>query len=210
MFQQAAPVANATAGVATLDALPWRDPEQFGALLQRLEPRLRAIALRYTRNAEAASDVLQNAFEKVVRHASRFHGRSAVSTWIHRIVVNEALMWLRSERRHLCRRDDVDWEQLGVADPAASAPDAIAQRDACARLFEELERLTPEERLVLERCAMGGESYRDFAQATGDEPGAAKSRAFRARRKLEAALERTQLMIPLDHGRGRAEHGSGG
>ena len=190
MFQQAASSAGATTGIATLEALPWRDPEHFGALLQRLEPRLRAVALRYTRNAEAASDVLQNAFEKVVRHAPRFHGHSAVSTWVHRIVVNEALMWLRSERRHVSRReDDVDWEQLALADPAASAPDAIAQRDACARLLEELALLTPAEQLVLERCAIGGESYRDFARATGDEPGAAKSRAFRARRKLEVALE---------------------
>lgn len=186
MFQDHASFAGAAAGS---DLLPWRDPEQFGALLQRLEPRLRSIALRYTRNADAASDVLQNAFEKVVRHAARFQGGSAVSTWVHRIVVNEALMWLRSERRHSSRRnDDVDWEQIAVIDPAASAPDAIAERDAIARLLEEMARLTDAERLVLERCGLGGESYLDFAHTTGEEPAAAKSRAFRARRKLEAAL----------------------
>jgi RNA polymerase sigma-70 factor (ECF subfamily) len=171
------------------DALPFHDPDQLGALLLQLEPRLRAVALRYTRNADEAADVLQNAFEKVVRHAPRFRGGSAVSTWLHRIVVNEALMWLRSERRHARHRsDEVDVERLAVADPATAAPDAIAEREIRARLAHEIARLAPAERLVIERCALAGDGYRDFARDSGDDPAAVKSRAFRARRKLESAL----------------------
>ncbi len=186
MFQDLAPLA---AGGAVTDGLPANDADQLGALLLRLEPRLRAVALRYTRDADSAADVLQNAFEKVVRHAARFRGASAVSTWMHRIVVNEALMWLRSERRHARRRNDgIDVERVAVADPAAAAPDLIAAHQARARLAAAIGRLAPAERLVIDCCAIGGESYRAFARRSGVDSTAVKSRAFRARRKLETAL----------------------
>ena len=85
--------------LAAVDGLPMDDPEALGRLLLSLEPRLQAVATRITRNPETSRDVVQNAFEKVLRHGSRFEGQSRVSTWLHRIVTNEALMWLRSHRR---------------------------------------------------------------------------------------------------------------
>jgi RNA polymerase sigma-70 factor (ECF subfamily) len=91
------------------DTLPTDDPERMGALLAELEPRMNAVALRYTRDPEVAGDVVQNACEKVLRHGSKFRGQSLVSTWIHRIVANEALMWLRSEgRRRTLHEDEPD------------------------------------------------------------------------------------------------------
>ena len=80
--------------------LPYDDPERLGELLRGLEPRMRAVALRVTRDGEAARDVVQAAYEKALRHGRKFRGGARVSTWLHRIVTNEALMWLRRERRH--------------------------------------------------------------------------------------------------------------
>ena len=58
--------------------LPVDDPERLGEVLGRLQPRLTAVALRFTKDPETARDVVQSAFEKVVRHGVRFQGQSLV------------------------------------------------------------------------------------------------------------------------------------
>jgi RNA polymerase sigma-70 factor (ECF subfamily) len=169
--------------------LPHRDPERLGALLERLEPRLRAVALRFTKDADTARDIVQSAFEKAIRHGAGFQGQSLVSTWMHRIVANEALMWLRSERR----RAEVSSEtgrgdEAAVADSAPGPAEDLDRRLRTARLREAIEQLCREEREVVLSCALAGLSYAEYGERTGTHPAAVKSRAFRARRRLGALL----------------------
>jgi RNA polymerase sigma-70 factor (ECF subfamily) len=96
--------------------LPLRDPERLGALIRSLEPRLAAVALGVTKDPDAAQDVLQNAFEKVLRDGEKFRGQSRVSTWLYRIVTNEALMW----RRRQSRRRESPLEDRGEESLAAA------------------------------------------------------------------------------------------
>lgn len=168
-----------------------QDAETLGKLLFELEPRLVAVAFRMTRNRDAARDVVQTAFEKALRKGrQQFRGDALLSTWMHRIVVNEALMWLRSERR---RNDRVqptpDLEALGAtsADPAVDT--RIGRAEEARRVRDALGELRAEDRELLMRCTMGDESYHDYAIARGLHPGAVKSRAFRARQGLRAILE---------------------
>lgn len=166
-----------------------QDPERLGALLARLEPRLNALALRITKHPDHARDVVQNAFEKVLRHGCGFQGQARVSTWVHRIVANEALMWLRSQRR----RGEV---QVGpevdafarAADTSAGPVERIHQRERIGALHRGLGRLSHDERDVLLHCALADESYGAYAARTGIHPAAVKSRAFRARLHLGALL----------------------
>ncbi len=160
--------------------LPYSDPDRLGALLASLSPRLTAVALRLVRDPEAAQDVVQNAFEKVLRNGHRYRGTARVSTWIHRIVVNEALMLLRSQKRR-ARVITLDPPPVPAVDDAPPPGEVIDEARACAHLREALARLSPEDREVLERCAMAGVSYADYAQRTGSHPAAVYSRAHRAR-----------------------------
>lgn len=66
---------------------------RLGALYQELAPRLVRVAQRLTRDALAAENVVQTAFEKALRHVADFRGDARLSTWLHRIVTNEALVW---------------------------------------------------------------------------------------------------------------------
>lgn len=194
------PLALAGGGAAGNEVLPWRDPDRLGALLLSLEPRLRAVALRYTHDADAAQDVLQSAFEKVIRHGDQFRGGSLPSTWIHRIVANEALMWLRSEKRRARRLTPTeDLERLPVVDAAPAAPDRLAQRDDVARVRRAIASLNEDERQVVERCALEGRSYRQFSDEFGVRPAAAKSRAFRARRRLGQLLAMREAHFQTPH-----------
>jgi RNA polymerase sigma-70 factor (ECF subfamily) len=149
--------------------------------------RLRRVALRITRDPSAADDVVQCAFEKALRHGAGFRGEARPSTWLHRIVVNEALMWHRSEARRraqLARPADFEVESAG-----AHALDELIARERSQQLQRALARLRPEDADLLARCALGEQSYGAWARERGLHATAAKARAFRARRALRAALE---------------------
>jgi len=170
--------------------LPHDDPERLGALLADLEPRMTAVACRFTRDPDRARDVVQSAFEKVVRHGWRFQGNARVSTWIHRIVANEALMWLRSERRRSgLQRESIEGDTETIVDPTPAAPDLLDQKRRVSRLRQAIARLCREERDVIEHCTLAGLSYAEYAANAGVHPAAIKSRAFRARRHLARTLE---------------------
>jgi len=169
--------------------LPLGDPKQMGALIRSLEPRLTAVALGVTKDPDAAQDVLQNAFEKVLRHGEKFRGQARVSTWLHRIVTNEALMWRRkqSRRRESPLEDRDEAPPTDTADPPG--PAEIAEwRQQVERLRDALIRLPLAEQEVLHRCVLEDRSYAEFSKRTGVHPAALKSRAFRARRRLAEIL----------------------
>ena len=147
--------------------------------------RLRRVALRITRDAAAADDVVQSALEKALRHRAAFRGEAQPSTWLHRIVVNEALAWRRSERRrarHMLAAHE-------AASPAAgSGPlDELLLREQRERVFSGLAGLRADERELLARFALDG-SYAGWACSARMKATAAKTRAFRARRALRARL----------------------
>ncbi len=193
------PAGDAGSDEATFDSperscagisLPLHDRERLGAMLAHLEPRLASVAMSVTRDSEAARDVVQNAFEKVLRHGSRFRGQSRVSTWVHRIVTNEALMWLRSQRR---RREEQPADENGgipfAVDGRPSAVDVLDSRERLRRLCNGVNQLPAEERAVVRHCALDGQTYAEYGELRGLHPAAVKSRAFRARRRLAQLLE---------------------
>jgi RNA polymerase sigma-70 factor (ECF subfamily) len=153
--------------------------------------RLRRVALRITRDPSAADDVVQSAFEKALRHRDTFRGDAKASTWLHRIVVNEALMWRRGEaRRRLRCGGSFDAAILTSVDPTAPALDGLLEQERCERLHRALLSLRSEDRELLVRCALEGQSQVEWARAARTSSANAKTRAFRARRALRSALEK--------------------
>jgi RNA polymerase sigma-70 factor (ECF subfamily) len=167
--------------------LPYSDRERLGALLASLQTGLTAVALRLTRDPEAARDVVQSAFEKVVRHGARFRGHAKVSTWVYRIVANEALMWLRAQRRQARLVGECDEAPL-ARDPGPGPAALYERREGRRRLQEGLSNLSPDDRDVTLHCALGGLSYAEYAQHSDLHPAAVKSRAHRARCRLRDLL----------------------
>jgi RNA polymerase sigma-70 factor (ECF subfamily) len=71
------------------------DPDAFGELFRRHRDQMWALAVRVTRDPELAADAVQEAFIAAFRGAGSFRGEAAVTTWLHRIVVNSCLDRLR-------------------------------------------------------------------------------------------------------------------
>jgi RNA polymerase sigma-70 factor (ECF subfamily) len=150
--------------------------------------RLHHVALRITRDAAAADDVVQSAFEKALRHSTSFRGEARPSTWLHRIVVNEALMWHRSESR---RRTQLARSAATQSDDETHAPsplDALLASERREEVLRALERLRPDDADLLAHWAASDRGYTSWAAERGMRPTAVKTRAFRARRALREAM----------------------
>lgn len=75
------------------------DPDAFEELVRTHGGRLLAVARRFVRNESDAQDIVQAAYLSAFRALPQFEGGCQLSTWLHRIVVNTALMMLRTRRR---------------------------------------------------------------------------------------------------------------
>jgi RNA polymerase sigma-70 factor (ECF subfamily) len=161
---------------------------EIGELLTRLRPQLEAAALRVTHEREAARDAVQQAALKAIRFRHQFRGKAALSTWIHRIVVNEALMWRRGEGRRALTLEKLEREmpERGVR----AAPDELlSQRRRVAAVARGLELLGAGDREVLLELASNAHSLRELTARLGIPRTALRTRIFRARRRLEKLME---------------------
>src|SRR5215468_3508097 len=98
------------------------DPNAFGELFLRHKDRLWAVAIRTLSDPEEAADALQEAMISAFRRAGSFRGESAVTTWLHRIVVNARLDRLRRKAARPAA-DGADERALDSLAVAHSAPD---------------------------------------------------------------------------------------
>ncbi|HVR00843.1 MAG TPA: sigma-70 family RNA polymerase sigma factor, partial [Polyangia bacterium] len=139
------------------------DRAALNRLLADARPRLVAVAMRIVRDPDDAEDVVQESLLKVCRSLTRFEGRSAFTTWLHRIVVNAALDRLR---RHQARHERPVEDEDGALEAAApdmvdeQTPERVASRNETgAAVRGALARLSPSHREILVRREFDGESY---------------------------------------------------
>jgi RNA polymerase sigma-70 factor (ECF subfamily) len=155
------------------------DPDAFGLLFKRHSGRLWAVALRIACDPDDAADALQEAMISAFRRAGDFRGESAVTTWLHRIVVNASLDLLR---RRSAR--SVGWsgdpDDLPVPEPRQSDSSAESRLDVDAAL----RTLPPPQRAALVLVDMLGYSVADVSAILGISEGTVKSRCARGRAKL--------------------------
>jgi RNA polymerase sigma-70 factor (ECF subfamily) len=171
------------------------DPAAFGELFARHRDRLWAVALRTMGNPEDAADGLQEGMVAAFRRAGSFRGESAVTTWLHRVVVNACLDRLRAMkvRRAEALPDDLE-ERAGRGSLVSSTdaeldPAELTVADERRRLvIDALSTLTPDQRAALVLVDMEGYPVAEAAAMLGVAEGTVKSRCFRGRARLAPLL----------------------
>jgi RNA polymerase sigma-70 factor (ECF subfamily) len=165
------------------------DAEAFGVLFRRHRDRLWAVALRTTGDPEEAADALQEALISAFRRAGSYRGDAAVTTWLHRVVVNACLDRLR--RRAVRMADplpeDLDDRPAGV--PGAPAPvpdpaDLAVDAEQRSAVLAALATLPLHQRAALVLVDMEGFSVVEAAAVLDCAPGTVKSRCSRGRAAL--------------------------
>ena len=186
------------------------DPDAFGRLFLRHRDRLWAVALRTADNPDDAADALQEAMISAFRRAGDFRGQSAVTTWLHRIVVNSTLDRLRrrpsrsvnwsGEEEALeslaARRTGGGPADSGAANGTSGGVTGGAGRAETADAIETrldvnaaLRVLPPQQRAALVLVDMFGYPVSEVAEILGISTGTVKSRCARGRAKLLPYLE---------------------
>jgi RNA polymerase sigma-70 factor (ECF subfamily) len=154
------------------------DPEAFGELVRRHRDRLWAVALRTMGDREDAADALQDAMLSAYRAAGRFRGDSAVTTWLHRIVVNACLDRIRRQKA----RPTVPLPEVDTT--VAPAPDRDTHLDVRAALAQ----LPAEQRAALVLVDVHGYAVAEVARILDVPEGTVKSRCARGRARLAVLL----------------------
>ncbi len=169
------------------------DEAAFETLVREHGPRMLAVARRYLPQEADAQDALQDAFLSVARSIGAFQGASRLGTWLHRIVVNAALMKLRARSRR--PEVSVDEEVIGRMERArgaggwaSTAHDALSRRELEEIVREEVARLPDEYRAALVLRDVEGFDVAEIALLLDVGAPVAKMRLQHARRMLRAAL----------------------
>lgn len=160
------------------------DRDAFGELFRRHRDRLWAVALRTLGDREEAADAVQDALVSAYRAAHTFRGRSAVTTWLHRITVNACLDRARkaASRRTSPVEDTERLEQLLEPHEPASAP--AERNDLNRQLLQALATLPADQRAALVLVDMQGYPVAEAARILDVPTGTVKSRCARGRARL--------------------------
>ncbi|MFG2824527.1 RNA polymerase sigma factor SigM [Kitasatospora sp. NPDC048365] len=175
------------------------DPDAFGRLVHRHRDRLWAVAVRTLGDPEEAADALQDALVSAFRGAHTFQGRSAVTTWLHRIVVNACLD--RARRTAVRRTGSLDQDPrplegaLGSAEPA-DAP--VVRAELRAEVTAALGALPEDQRAALVLVDMQGYPVAEASAILGVPVGTVKSRCARGRARLLPLLRHLRAQAPSD------------
>ena len=182
---------------ALLERLRAGENAAFEQLIRVYGGRLLAVARRFLPVEEDARDAVQEAFTSAFRSIEKFEGNARLSTWLHRIVVNAALMKLRTRRR----KPEQSIEELlpgfledGHLERPASPwrKDALEglEREALRALLNEKIQMLPERyRNVLLLRDIEELDTQETAELMGISQGAVKTRLHRARLALRELLE---------------------
>jgi RNA polymerase sigma-70 factor, ECF subfamily len=173
------------------------DAQAYETLVRRHAGRMLAVARRLLRNEQDAQDAVQEAFVSAYRHAESFAGASSLGTWLHRIVVNAALMKLRSRSRRpeesideLLPRFHEDGHMVDPAGRWAHDEQGRLERDErCALVRECIGRLPESYRTALMLRDIEELDAQETALLLGVSVNAVNIRLHRARQALRALLD---------------------
>ncbi len=198
------------AEAALLAGLRAGNDDAYETLVRTTSPRLFAVARRIVGTDDDARDVLQEAFTSAFKALPRFAGQSRLSTWLHRIVVNTALMKLRSRKRK--PEEPIDPLLPGYQDDGHPTIEPVEWSDGADVALEraetrqfvraQIDKLPENYRTVLLLRDIEELSTPEAADALGISENAVKIRLHRARQALRALIdERFRPAGAVDAGR---------
>lgn len=140
--------------------------------------------LHLTRDVSLAEDLTQDTFATVWEKIGSFAGRSSLSTWLYRIARSKLVDVHRRLRRGAEIHDQVGRQAAGAEPPGPL--DAVIADDQIRHLYEQLQRLEPEDRALLVLHYLQGLSYRELADVVDEPVNTVKWRVREALEQLRA------------------------
>jgi RNA polymerase sigma-70 factor (ECF subfamily) len=184
------------------------DAQAFDELVLRHRERVLTVAQRITNNREDAEDVAQESFHKAFRHLDSFQERSRFSTWLTRIAMNEAFMFLRRRRGFVEVLPENPDDGFGsgmeeFVDHSPNPEESYLRRECTELLAEAINRLGSTIRTTILLRDIEERSVKETARILGASVPAVKARVFQGRRKLRRTVKPWLLSGRYEYGQGR-------
>ncbi|HMM79380.1 MAG TPA: sigma-70 family RNA polymerase sigma factor [Pyrinomonadaceae bacterium] len=174
------------------------DPEAFGEIVRRWERKIFALCFGMLGREDEARDAAQEAFISAYRNISRFRGDAKVSSWLHRIAVNQCLTVKRRQKsrseEYLGDEDEAE-SRVFVASPAVS-PKNIAEKGERLKLVRQAVGALPSElREVIVMKEFEEMTFQEIADTLELPLSTVKSRLYTALKQLKLRLERISVEV---------------
>ncbi len=174
------------------------DAEAFGEIVRRWERRIFALAYGMLGSVEDARDATQETFIAAFRNLRGFRGEAKVSSWLHRIAVNQCIT--RQRRARVRAETPLEDDAEGVGKQFA-----VASEHSPARVAESVERteavrravgaLPPELREVIVMKEFEELTFQEIADTLGVPLSTVKSRLYTALKQLRLRLEKHGMEV---------------
>ena len=176
------------------------DTAALDHVLRMITSHVERQLLRYPVSDEDRRDLLQATLMQIVRRLGSFRAESSFSTWLFRVTANEALMLMRSRRRHRARVvEGLDWEELATLpsmnDNEVTQVDVgVEHRERDARVRDALKELPEDYRDVVVAHYHLDLGLQEIADKLAITESAVRSRLHRARTRLRTLLEKEEVV----------------
>lgn len=150
-------------------------------LYDTFSPKMYALCCRYVKDSMEAEDVLVTAFTKILDKIDQYKSEGSFEGWIRRVVVNEALTWLRRNRNMYL---ELELEAADYEPDYKSLSDHLEAEDLMTMINE----LPSGYRIVFNLYAIDGYSHKEIADQLGISENTSKSQLSRARAYLQKIL----------------------
>jgi RNA polymerase sigma-70 factor (ECF subfamily) len=176
----------------TRTMLPTREKEDIGSIpfeeiYRRYYPRVYSACLRMLANTADAEDLAQDVFLQVQNKINTFRGDSSFTTWLHRVTVNQVLMYFR--KRWVRSEQTTDTGEMpDQTDPATDNPQSLPLLDHIA-VSSAIKKLPNGYRRVFLLHDVQGYEHEEIARLLGITPGTSKSQLHKARMRLRMLLQ---------------------
>jgi RNA polymerase sigma-70 factor, ECF subfamily len=181
-----------------LDSAVNGDTNALDTVLKTIKPHVERQLLRYPVSDEDRRDLLQATLMQIVRRLGSFRAEASFSTWLFRVTANEALMLMRSRRRHRARFvEGLEWEELATL-PAMNDHEVdndlgVSAKQRDERVRDALGELPEDYRDVVIAHYHMDLGLQEIADRLSITESAVRSRLHRARSRLRTLLEKRDL-----------------
>ena len=169
------------------------DADAFGEIVQRWERRIFALAFGMLGREEDARDATQETFFAAFRNLRNFRGEAKVSSWLHRIAINQCITRQRRAkvRGETALEDETSSEVATFLTPAHQSPaQTVESRERTKIVRRAVTALPPELREVIVMKEFEDLTFQEIADALDLPLSTVKSRLYTALRQLRMRLER--------------------
>src|SRR5437870_2904729 len=174
------------------------DPEAFGEIVRRWERRIYALAYGMLGREEDARDATQETFLAAFRNLRGFRGEAKVSSWLHRIAVNQCITRQRRARvrSETALEDETERDAASFTLATSLSPASQAEsRERTEVVRRAVAALPPELRQVIVMKEFEEMTFQEIAETLDIPLSTVKSRLYTALKQLRMKLERTPIEV---------------